>query len=275
MATKAQINANRENAKKSTGPRTAEGKRVVSQNALKHGLFADEAVIRGESHAEYESHRQALLDEWRPLGPTESMLAERIVSLAWRLRRAELIQNEAMECMILRHVVGETDSDLDKAYRKAYGVSPDESPDGREYLSLGRIATKRWSDNTKLIERLFMHERRIESSLNRTMTYLKKLQIMRRIEYDDTERTTSQAVAAEQESPQDTRPARDHDGDSAKQSQFTPDLMGVRPFMKRPYGDMACPDAARNKANQSQSRKMKHRRSTPKPEIATALWASQ
>ena len=191
MATKAQIDANRENAKKSTGPKTASGKRVVSQNALKHGLFADEAVIRGENHAEYEFHRQALIDEWRPVGPTESMLAERIVSLSWRLQRAELMQNEAMECMILRHVVGETDSDLNKAYRKAYGVSPDESPDSREYLSLGRIATKRWSDNTKLIERLFMHERRIESSLNRTMTYLKKLQIMRRIEYDDAAERTA------------------------------------------------------------------------------------
>ena len=191
MATKAQIDANRENAKKSTGPKTVAGKRAVSQNALKHGLFADEAVIRGESHAEYESHRQALLDEWRPVGPTESMMAERIVSLAWRLRRAELMQNEATECMILRHVVGETDGELDRAYRKAYGVSPDESPDSREYLSLGRIATKRWSDNTKLIERLFMHERRIESSLNRTMTYLKKLQIMRRIEYDDAAERTA------------------------------------------------------------------------------------
>ncbi|MHC4331688.1 MAG: hypothetical protein ACYSWW_26580 [Planctomycetota bacterium] len=39
MSTEAQVNANRENAKKSTGPRTPEGKTAVSQNAVKHGLF--------------------------------------------------------------------------------------------------------------------------------------------------------------------------------------------------------------------------------------------
>jgi hypothetical protein len=38
--TEAQINANRENAKKSTGPRTAEGKAASSRNGLKHGLRA-------------------------------------------------------------------------------------------------------------------------------------------------------------------------------------------------------------------------------------------
>ena len=185
MATQAQINANQKNAQKSTGPRTPEGKRAVSQNALKHGLFADQAVSRGESHAEYESLRQAMLAEWRPLGPTESMLAERIVSLSWRLRRAEIMQNQAMECMILRHVVSDADDELDRAYRTAHGIRPEDSPDGEEYLALGRVATKRWQNNDKLIERLFMNERRIESSLRSTMNYLKKLQIMRRIEYDE------------------------------------------------------------------------------------------
>jgi protein subunit release factor B len=48
MSTKAQTKANQQNAQKSTGPKTAEGKAVVSQNAVKHGLFAAEAVITGK-----------------------------------------------------------------------------------------------------------------------------------------------------------------------------------------------------------------------------------
>ena len=201
-------------------------------------------MIRGESHAEYEYHRQGLLAEWCPVGPTESMLAERIVSLSWRLQRAELMQNEAMDCMILRHVVGETDSELDRACRKAYGVSPDELPDSREYLALGRIATKRWSDNTKLIERLFMHERRIESSLQRTMNYLKKLQIMRRIEYD---------AAAERESQRENAPAQTHDSDLAKQSQSAPARIDASSNLKGDYGIIHDPRTRGNKAKRSQS----------------------
>ena len=61
MATQAQIDANRQNAQKSTGPRTAEGKAAASQNAFKHGLFVKKAVIRDESQDEYDRHREALL----------------------------------------------------------------------------------------------------------------------------------------------------------------------------------------------------------------------
>jgi len=68
MATKAQIDANRQNSKKSTGPKTAAGKAAVSQNAVKHGLFAHEAVIHGESQADFDLHREAFLAEYRPEG---------------------------------------------------------------------------------------------------------------------------------------------------------------------------------------------------------------
>ena len=53
MATTAQILANRNNSRKSTGPKTDEGKAAVSQNAVKHGIFA-ESVIQGENEADYE-----------------------------------------------------------------------------------------------------------------------------------------------------------------------------------------------------------------------------
>ena len=52
MATEKQIQANRNNAKKSTGPRTEQGKAASSQNALKHGLLARDAVLPGEDPAE-------------------------------------------------------------------------------------------------------------------------------------------------------------------------------------------------------------------------------
>ena len=45
MSSEAKIAANRHNAEKSTGPKTAEGKAIVAQNAVKHGLLARTAVI--------------------------------------------------------------------------------------------------------------------------------------------------------------------------------------------------------------------------------------
>jgi len=55
MATPAQILANRTNAQKSTGPRSAEGKAVSRFNALKHGLDAESIVLPGEDPADYEA----------------------------------------------------------------------------------------------------------------------------------------------------------------------------------------------------------------------------
>ena len=102
MATEAQIIANRRNSQKSTGPRSPEGKAVVSKNAVKHGLFASENVIKGENREDFDLFRDEMLGKLAPVGPVESMLAERIVSLSWRLIRAGRMQNQAIDVMIER-----------------------------------------------------------------------------------------------------------------------------------------------------------------------------
>ncbi|MBN2133328.1 MAG: hypothetical protein JW741_27770, partial [Sedimentisphaerales bacterium] len=102
MATQAQIQANRSNAQKSTGPRTTDGKAAVSQNALKHGLCAERTVIAGEDLGEFEFYRDRMLGELTPDGEVESMLAERVVSLSWRLRRTERAQNEAFDALLAK-----------------------------------------------------------------------------------------------------------------------------------------------------------------------------
>ena len=57
MTSEKQRKANRQNAKKSTGPRTEDGKASTSQNALKHGLLARDAVLPGEDPADFAPNK--------------------------------------------------------------------------------------------------------------------------------------------------------------------------------------------------------------------------
>ena len=66
MATEAQIIANRRNSQKSTGPRSPEGKAVVSKNAVKHGLFASENVIKGEKKEDFDLFHDEMLSKFHP-----------------------------------------------------------------------------------------------------------------------------------------------------------------------------------------------------------------
>jgi len=67
MTTKKQIQANRKNAKDSTGPRTNQGKQRCSQNALKHGFRSKHPVIPGEDPAEYQHKLETLRNDIRPV----------------------------------------------------------------------------------------------------------------------------------------------------------------------------------------------------------------
>ena len=87
MASERQIAANRVNATASTGPRSADGKALVSRNAVTHGLTAYGGFLAGESPEEFIEMRARVLDELAPESPIESELADRIVSILWRLRR--------------------------------------------------------------------------------------------------------------------------------------------------------------------------------------------
>jgi hypothetical protein len=96
MTSERRLAANRRNAAKSTGPRTPAGKAVVALNAVKHGLLSREALIRGESEADLVAFAKRMRARLAPLGELELPLADRVVSSAWRLRRAL-----ALEAMLL------------------------------------------------------------------------------------------------------------------------------------------------------------------------------
>ena len=242
MATKAQIKANRENAEKSTGPRTAEGKAAVAQNALKHGLFGRMAVINGEDQGQFDFYRDTLLGELSPVGAMECILAERIVSVSWRVRRAERMQNQAIDEMI----EGMKPTPIDHYIRKTTAPflrgSEQKFKEVEPSMALGRVA-KNDCANYRILERLMLYERRIESSMFRTIRELERLQLVREVK----------EAHAEEQSAQESPSAQRRKGDLKKQSQFAPALMGTTSYVRKDYDDKAPAGARENKAKQSQS----------------------
>ena len=159
MATQAQILANQRNAQRSTGPRTHQGKAVIAQNALKHGVTTAHPVISLESQDEFDIYRQQLLEELAPASPMESMLTERIISLSWRLKRASLIQNQTIDAL------NKPDSSPLKKLTQSILLKDRPQPDQPDpELILGRLAIKDFS-HAGVLDKLLMYERRIEHSL--------------------------------------------------------------------------------------------------------------
>ncbi|MGD0060318.1 MAG: hypothetical protein ABSD58_12950 [Verrucomicrobiia bacterium] len=111
-----QIESNRSNALKSTGPRTGHGKAFSRLNALKHGMLAREVVLRGRLDGEEEREFHAICrrycDYYAPEGPMEEMLVERIATSYWRLHRVLIAER------------GEITRSVDQTRREREQITP-------------------------------------------------------------------------------------------------------------------------------------------------------
>jgi hypothetical protein len=87
MTTTKQRAANRQNAQKSTGTKTPEGKVAVSRNAVKHGLLSRYVLLGDEDETALVELGKRLRAQLHPIGALEGFLVERIITAVWRLRR--------------------------------------------------------------------------------------------------------------------------------------------------------------------------------------------
>lgn len=92
MTNQKQIEANRGNALLSSGPKTKEGKEIVSQNAVKHGLFCKNILAHDESREEFKDFEAEFYNLFQPQGILEVILLERAIAAAWRLSRIGKIE---------------------------------------------------------------------------------------------------------------------------------------------------------------------------------------
>ena len=79
------------------GPVTKEGKEVVKWNAARHGIRSPAPVVPGvEEKADWEEHRDGILESLQPEGHVEAVLAERVALLSWRLHRVTRYETETI-----------------------------------------------------------------------------------------------------------------------------------------------------------------------------------
>jgi hypothetical protein len=106
-----QIEANRRNALRSTGPRTEEGKRQSRGNALRHGLTAETVIDGLEDTEDYRAFEAAVIADYDARTAVERELVLRLASLLWRLRRIISIETDLLRIQ----------SDIARERRAAFG----------------------------------------------------------------------------------------------------------------------------------------------------------
>src|SRR3954471_21886729 len=97
MTTFKQIEANRRNALKSTGPTSAEGKQRSRCNAVRHGLTAETVIGALEDAEDYKAFEATIIADYDAQSAVERELVLRLASLLWRLRRATTMETGLLQ----------------------------------------------------------------------------------------------------------------------------------------------------------------------------------
>ena len=220
------IRANRRNAKKSTGPKTAEGKRIVSRNALVHGLRSQHfPLLPYEDSAEYREFEEAMERDCYPQGVLQRQVVHQITQISWKLRRMPGIEASLLKYHNLRGhrefeegkedgTFGENDQLIQPTAEELIAMQfadPNDRP--FERLEMYRMRLERGLDAaTKMLERLREQTAGAEISHHQKVQY--ELADMNHVVQAHREalaqRRTAEAAAAENE----PKEAKQCDGNS-------------------------------------------------------------
>lgn len=200
MSSLKQIEANRRNGSLSEGPKTIEGKAASSKNSIKHGMLSREALLPDEDAEEFEEFSGGFRQDLKPVGAVECSLVERIVGLAWRLRRLGKlesgiltyqywgIQIERSERNAKKHAYGDDFSQtfppglqLLKRDEVEKALSEREEQQRAKESDLGTYgeAFIRDSGKENALTKLSRYETAMTRNLHRTMHELQRLQAQR------------------------------------------------------------------------------------------------
>src|SRR6266700_1240375 len=138
-----QIEANRRNARQSTGPVTQEGKQRSRCNTVRHGLTAETVIGALEDAEDYKAFEAAVIADYDEQSAVERELVLRLASLLWRLRRAttmetglfEIQANHLKEFRQARQALPASRDDIYKLFGQVDTVSHHGNPASRDFTN--------------------------------------------------------------------------------------------------------------------------------------------
>ena len=163
--------ANRNNAKKSTGPRTENGKAWAKRNAVKHGLRAEHIITVGENKIEFEELKDQFVKELQPIDIISMQLVNRIVLTAWNLQRSDKIQSGMLAYEMLSYEADEYKSKLKEIHHADFAGSQIKVP--YQNLLMG-LSFLRDCNSSNAMVKLGSYETRLLNRYSQLLEQLKK-----------------------------------------------------------------------------------------------------
>jgi len=153
---------NKANAQHSTGPRTKEGKRRSSLNALRHGLTGQIIVLPSDDLAAYQQHVDNFTAEYNPKGATECHLVQTLADTAWRQNRVAALENNLLTLGIVRE--------------------PDQLDEAPDQVQQALSIAASLDSQTRALSNLSLHGQRLSRQFEKTMALLRELRTTREIQ---------------------------------------------------------------------------------------------
>lgn len=162
MISQQQLEANRQNAQLSTGPKTEEGKRRCAQNAVRHGLTGQVSAMTEEDRAAHDEFCSAMLKDLAPEGAIETQFAQRVATDSWRLNRISAIE--------------------DNIFALGFEVHGKEIDTEHPEIHAALTAARTFEAAAKQLQLLSLYEQRLTRSVHKNLAALQDLQTKRKAE---------------------------------------------------------------------------------------------
>lgn len=170
------VESNRRNSQKSTGPKTATGKKRVSRNATKHGFYSKWLLIQHpdgkESQVEYDAFHADVFKHCQPVGWLEELWVEKIAVLSWRLRRLIRCETGQIDRALAEHSYDLQQSKADDLAEPEF--APSSSPE------MDAMTDHLFLPEKDELDKLLRYEAMIDRQLNHAFAELERIQARRK-----------------------------------------------------------------------------------------------